>query len=301
MDPQRPDVPSSPVPASDPSGPPGGAGGAGGTVDPAALRDLAERAARAVGALIRDGRPETVQVESTKSSAVDVVTQMDLAAERELRRLLAEARPDDGVLGEEGGLEAGTSGITWVLDPIDGTVNYLYGIPAYAVSVAAVAGTPEPGAWTLLAGCVHAVADGRTWTAARGHGAHLDGRPARVNDARPLAESLCGTGFGYRADRRAAQARVLVEVLPRVRDIRRIGSAAMDLCLVASGELDVYFERGLNPWDLAAAQVVAEEAGALVTGLRGQPAGTAMTVAGPAGTAQVLVELLEQLEADSDG
>lgn len=269
--------------------------------DVLALRDLAERAARAVGALVRDGRPETVEVEATKSSAVDVVTQMDLAAERELRRLLAQARPDDGVLGEEGGLQPGTSGVTWVLDPIDGTVNYLYGIPAYAVSVAAVAGPAEPGAWTLLAGCVHAVADGRTWTAARGRGALLDGRPVRANAARPLGESLCGTGFGYRADRRADQARVLLEVLPRVRDIRRIGSAAMDLCLVASGELDLYYERGLNPWDLAAAQLVAQEAGAVVTGLRGQAAGSAMTVAGPGPTVRELVALLESADADAPG
>jgi myo-inositol-1(or 4)-monophosphatase len=269
-------------------------------VDVEALRDLAERAAREAGALVRDGRPETVEVQATKSSAVDVVTQMDLAAERALRTFLARERPDDGVLGEEGGLEPGTSGVTWVLDPIDGTVNYLYGVPAYAVSVAAVAGPPEPGAWTLLAGCVHAVADGRTWTAARGAGARLDGRLLQRGPAAPLAESLCGTGFGYDADRRRAQARVLVEVLPRVRDIRRIGSAAMDLCLVASGVLDLYFERGLNPWDLAAAQLVAQEAGAVVTGLRGRPAGAAMTVAGAAPTVHELVALLESLAADSD-
>ncbi|EYR63781.1 inositol-phosphate phosphatase [Actinotalea ferrariae CF5-4] len=269
--------------------------------DVLALRDLAERAARAAADLVRGGRPDTVEVAATKSSAVDVVTQMDLAAERALRTLLARERPDDGVLGEEGGLEPGTSGVTWVLDPIDGTVNYLYGIPAYAVSVAAVAGPPEPGAWTLLAGCVHAVADGRTWTAARGHGAHLDGAALRVEDARPLSESLCGTGFGYLEARRRDQARVLLEVLPRVRDIRRIGSAAMDLCMVASGQLDLYYERGLNPWDLAAAQLVVQEAGGLVTGLRGRPAATAMTVAGPAGTVPELVALLEQLGADADG
>ncbi|MBC7290971.1 MAG: inositol monophosphatase [Actinotalea sp.] len=268
--------------------------------DVAALRDLAERAARAAGALVRQGRPDKVEVASTKSSAVDVVTQMDLAAERELRRLLAQERPHDGVLGEEGGLQPGTSGVTWVLDPVDGTVNYLYGLPAYAVSVAAVAGPPDPAAWTLLAGCVHAVADGRTWTAGRGLGASLDGRPVRVNDPAPLAESLCGTGFGYRAERRSAQARVLVELLPRVRDIRRIGSAAMDLCLVASGGLDVYYERGLNPWDLAAGQLVAQEAGAVVTGLRGEPAGSAMTVAGPEPTVRDLAHLLQQWRADED-
>nr|WP_297423177.1 inositol monophosphatase family protein [uncultured Actinotalea sp.] len=278
-----------------------GAPSVAGGYDVGALRDLAERAARAAGTLVRDGRPETVEVAATKTSAVDVVTQMDLAAERTLREVILRERPHDGVLGEEGGLVPGTSGITWVLDPIDGTVNYLYGIPAFAVSVAAVAGPPDPGAWTLLAGCVHAVADGRTWTAGRDQGAELDGRAVHVNAARPLAESLCGTGFGYRSDRRRAQARVLLEVLPRVRDVRRIGSAAMDLCLVASGGLDLYFERGLNPWDLAAAQLVAQEAGAVVTGLRGQAAATAMTVAGPAPTVRDLVALLESLDADDDG
>jgi myo-inositol-1(or 4)-monophosphatase len=292
-DPVRPD-PTTPLP-------PGAAPEALGAPGLLALRALAERAARSAGALVRDGRPATVEVAATKSSAVDVVTQMDLAAERVLREVIGQERPDDGVLGEEGGLQPGSSGITWVLDPIDGTVNYLYGIPAYAVSVAAVAGPPEPGSWSLLAGCVHAVADGRTWTAARGLGAELDGRALRVAGARPLAESLCGTGFGYRADRRRAQARVLLEVLPRVRDVRRIGSAAMDLCLVASGGLDLYFERGLNPWDLAAAQLVAQEAGAVVTGLRGQAAGTAMTVAGQDPTVRELVALLEGLDADDDG
>lgn len=265
-----------------------------------ALVALAERLARQAGALVRDGRPDQVDVAATKSSPIDVVTQMDLASEALLRSVIAAERPQDGVLGEEEGHLPGESGVTWVVDPIDGTVNYLYGIPAYAVSVAAVVGPPDPAQWTVVAACVHAVADGRTWTAGLRRGAWLDGRPVRVNDARPLAESLVGTGFGYVAQRRRAQARVLAEVLPQVRDIRRIGSAAMDLCTLANGGLDAYYERGLKPWDLAAASLVAQEAGATVVGLRGAPAGETMTVAGPAATVAALVEILERLDADSD-
>ena len=280
-----------PDPAVDRSAPP---------ADPAALAAVAERLARAAGALVRDGRPQRVDVASTKSSPIDVVTEMDLASEALLRDLLREERPDDGILGEEEGHVVGTTGVTWVLDPIDGTVNYLYGIPAYAVSVAAVTGGADPESWTVLAGCVHAVADGRTWTAHLGGGATEDGRPVRVNAAVPLAQSLLGTGFGYVAERRRAQAHVLTRVLPRVRDIRRIGSAAMDLCSLASGNLDLYYERGLKPWDLAAASLVAQEAGADVVGLRGRRASEDMTVAGPPATVRELVALLEELDADTD-
>ncbi|WP_250445827.1 inositol monophosphatase family protein [Actinotalea sp. C106] len=266
----------------------------------AELVALAERLAREAGALVREGRPDQVDVAATKSSAIDVVTAMDYASEALLRQVLAAERPQDGVLGEEEGHVAGSSGVTWVLDPIDGTVNYLYGIPAYAVSVAAVVGPPEPGRWTAVAGCVHAVADGRTWVAGRGQGAYRDGRRLSVNPERPLVESLVGTGFGYVAARRREQARVVAELLPQVRDLRRIGSAAMDLCSVADGSLDAHYERGLQPWDLAAGALVAQEAGAVVTGLRGARAGEAMTVSGPAGTVARLVALLERLDADRD-
>lgn len=259
---------------------------------------LAEELARAAGQLVRDGRPDRVDVAATKSSPMDVVTQMDLASEALLRSVLAERRPQDGILGEEEAPVAGTSGLTWVLDPIDGTVNYLYGIPAYAISVAVVAGPPDPATWTAVAGCVHSVADGRTYTAGRGLGAHLDGRRLTLRAAEDLAGALLGTGFGYTVERRRAQARVVAELLPRVRDIRRIGSASLDLCALASGGLDLYYERGLKPWDLAAGALVAQEAGAVVTGLRGKPAGEAMTVAGPAGTVAQLASLLTGLGAD---
>jgi myo-inositol-1(or 4)-monophosphatase len=268
--------------------------------DVAALVQVAELLAREAGSLVLDGRRRHVSVAATKSSAQDVVTAVDLASEALLRRRLSELRPDDGILGEEEGFQDGTSGITWVLDPIDGTVNYLYGLPAYAVSVAAVTGPPDPATWTALAGCVFAPEDGRTFVAGLGLGATLDGRPLQVNAARPLIDSLVGTGFGYVATRRRSQARVLAELLPQVRDIRRVGSAALDLCTVAAGGLDLYFERGLQPWDLAAGALVAQEAGAQVTGLRGRPAGEAMTVAGSAEQVTELIGLLEALGADSD-
>lgn len=260
---------------------------------------VAEQVARAAGRLVHDGRPENVGVAATKSSAVDVVTAMDLASEELVRRMLRELRPDDGVLGEEGGHEAGRSGVTWVVDPIDGTVNYLYGLPAYAVSVAAVVGDPSPETWTVLAGCVHAPATAETWTAGRGRGAHLDGRRLSVAPAPPLERCLLGTGFGYLADRRRAQARVLAALLPQVRDVRRGGAAAIDLCQVATGRLDLYYERGLQPWDLAAAGLVVAEAGGALTGLRGRPAGPAMTVAGAPERVAQLVTMLEELDADA--
>ena len=266
-----------------------------------ALRDLAVRLATAAGALVREGRPEHVVVAATKSSDVDPVTVMDRASEDLLREMIAAERPDDAILGEEGDDVAGTSGLTWVLDPIDGTVNYLYGVASWAVSVAVVAGPPEPSAWTVLAGCVHSVADGRTWSAGLGEGATRDGAPVRSGDPASLSTCLVGTGFGYDAGRRAQQAQVLATVLPQVRDIRRLGSAAIDLCLLADGSLDLYYERGLNPWDMAAGAVVATEAGAVVTGLRGAPAGNAMTVAGPPALVAQLVEILETADADRAG
>lgn len=264
------------------------------------LRDLAERLAREAGALVRSGRPDQVEVAATKSTATDVVTRMDADSEALLRREIAAARPDDAILGEEEGSSSGTSGITWVIDPVDGTVNYLYGVASYAVSVAAVVGPPDPREWTVLAGAVHSVVDDRTWTAGLGAGATLDGRPVHVNAETDLGQCLVGTGFGYDADRRRAQARVLVDVLPQVRDIRRLGSAAIDLCLVATGELDLYYERGLNPWDMAAGALVAQEAGARVTGLRGRPADREMVVAGPPEAVARLVRVLEDVDADTD-
>nr|WP_246256630.1 inositol monophosphatase family protein [Isoptericola halotolerans] len=262
------------------------------------MRSLARSLALEAGAMVRGGRPDRVVVAATKSTDVDPVTEMDRASEALLRRRLAARRPQDAILGEEGDDVPGTSGLTWVVDPIDGTVNYLYGIASYAVSVAVVAGGTDPATWTPLAGAVHSVVDGVTWTAARGQGAEKDGRELRVREATSLATCLVGTGFGYDATRRAHQARVLGQVLPRVRDIRRLGAAAIDLCLLAEGSLDLYYERGLNPWDVAAGGLVAVEAGAALSGLRGAPATQLMTVAGAPARQTELVALLEAADAD---
>ena len=262
------------------------------------LVTLAAHLAATAGTLVRDGRPDEVIVADTKSSPIDVVTAMDTDSEMLLRRLISAARPHDGILGEEGDAVPGTSGLTWVVDPIDGTVNYLYGLPSYAVSVAVVAGEPDPESWVPIAGCVYRVHDGASYTAGRGRGSYLDGRRLTVNDAHPLSHSLVSTGFGYTVERRRAQGAVVAALLPRVRDIRRIGSAALDLCAVASGNLDLHYERGLKPWDMAAGQLIAMEAGAVVTGLHGRPATEQMTVAGPAASVAELVALLEVLGAD---
>jgi myo-inositol-1(or 4)-monophosphatase len=257
------------------------------------LLSLATKAARAAAALLLDERPSRLQI-ATKSTATDVVTDMDHAAERLLVDQLRAARPDDGFLGEEGADERGTSGLTWVLDPIDGTVNFLYGIPGYAVSVGL---RDEAGP---LVGVVCNPVSGELWSAQRGQGAYLDGRPIRVNEAPDLALALVATGFGYAAARRARQADVLRSVLPRVRDIRRFGAASLDLCAVACGRVDAYYERGLQPWDLAAGGLIAVEAGARVEGLGGRPAGEDMVVAAPPSLFEPLAAILLENRADED-
>lgn len=268
--------------------------------------DLARDVARGAGELVHAGRRWDVDVASTKSSAVDVVTALDTESERFIRAAIEAARPQDGVLGEEYGYRAGSSGLTWVVDPIDGTVNFLYGIPAYAVSIAAVTGDPhDPAAWTVVAGCVHAPAQGRSYWAARGRGAfradeYDDARRLRVRDAVPLDKALVGTGFGYRPERRARQGRVVAALVHQVRDLRRAGCASLDLCAVAAGELDGYFERGLQPWDLAAGELVVREAGGIVQGLAGRAPGNAMTLAGSSDVVTALGDVLEQLGADGD-
>ncbi|MPV38571.1 inositol monophosphatase family protein [Georgenia subflava] len=261
--------------------------------DAQSLMTLCEELARAAGDHVRARTGDHGGVAATKSSVNDVVTAVDTEVETLLRERIAAARPDDGVLGEEDGVVAGTSGLTWVVDPIDGTVNFLYGIPSYAVSVAVVAGGADPLRWTVLAGCVHAVAGGTTWTAGLGRGAWRDGEPLTVRPAVPLGQALVGTGFGYTVAQRTREAAVVARMLPQVRDIRRIGSAAIDLCLVADGRLDAYYETGLNPWDMAAGSLVVTEAGGTMTGLGGAPASPAMTVAAAPALAAELVAALE--------
>jgi myo-inositol-1(or 4)-monophosphatase len=271
------------------------------------LLALAVAVAQRGGRLITEERPDEVTAAATKSSPTDVVTAMDTACERMVREQLLAARPEDGIVGEEGDDVAGSSGVTWVVDPIDGTVNYLYGIPQYAVCVAAVAGDPhDPGGHEVLAGCVHSPVLGETWTAVRGGGAFLttagrSRRPVHVRDGVDLGQVLLATGFGYQAGRRRHQAAVIAQLLPRVRDIRRIGSASLDLCSVAAGRVDAYLERGLKPWDLAAAGLVAREAGALVTGLGDAPAGEDLVVAAAPGIHARLQAELAPLRPDTDG
>lgn len=259
------------------------------------LLTIARQLATETGELVRRGR-EQATVSATKSSAEDIVTQMDLAAEQHLRTRLAELRPGDGILGEEGDDVMSDSGITWILDPIDGTVNYLYGLPHYAVSVAAVSGPPRAHEWTHEVGAVYD-GFGVLWSAARGEGATRGNAPL-VRDSGPgLAGSLVGTGFQYVADRRVIQGRIVTQVLGHVRDIRRLGSAAVDLCLTAAGELDAFYEHGLNAWDFAAAALIAQEAGLTVAGIDGGPADENLTIAAVPGTWQDLRDVLEQAGA----
>lgn len=258
----------------------------------AELLTIATTIAQQAGELALRRRAEGVTVAASKSSIEDIVTQADRETEDLVRSLLTEARPDDGILGEERDAVAGTSGLTWVVDPIDGTVNYLYGIRQYAVSIAVVEGDPDPATWSALAGVVFNPASGELFSARVGHGATLNGAPIVVAPPVELAQALVGTGFGYRAERRVEQARVLVGLVAQIRDIRRQGSAALDLCDVAAGRLNAYFERGLNPWDHAAGALIAAEAGARVSGLHGSRPSDDFVVAAVPGLAEALEHAL---------
>jgi myo-inositol-1(or 4)-monophosphatase len=220
------------------------------------LRGVALEVAGRAAALVRGRRAGEVVVADTKTSAVDVVTEADRASEALVAELLRDLRPDDGLLGEEGASQAGASGVRWIVDPIDGTVNFLYDIPQYAVSLAAEVDGE------VVAGVVVNAATGTVYEAARGHGARRDGRPIGVRAPAPLSQRLVLTGFSYEAELREMQARALIGLLPRIRDIRRQGSCALDLCHVAEGAADGYVEEGVNLWDHAAGALIAREAGA---------------------------------------
>lgn len=263
------------------------------------LLQLAQEAARKAGALLRDGRPADLAVAATKSSPIDVVTEMDIAAEKLITDLIASHRPDDGFLGEEGASSEGTSGIRWVIDPLDGTVNYLYGLPTWAVSIAA-----EQDGETVV-GVVAAPMRGETYHAVRGEGAWATGawdgeRRLACRPAPPLDQALVSTGFNYVLEVRAHQAEVAQQLIPLLRDIRRSGSAAVDLCDVAAGRLDGYYERGLNPWDLAAGDLIAREAGALTGGRPGERPARDLAIAGTPGVFEPLQRLLEDFGAWHD-
>ncbi|WP_447589993.1 inositol monophosphatase family protein [Microbacterium lacticum] len=247
-------------------------------VDASDLLLLAEQIAREAGELARRRRDEGVRIAATKSALADIVTEADREVETLIRARLAAARPGDGFLGEESGAERGSTEITWVVDPIDGTVNYAYGIPHYAVSIAAVAGDPDPELWSAQAGVVFAPVTGDLFRAARGSGAWLGAD--RLAVSRPTdAGALLATGFGYDPATHAGDLERVRTVMPLARDLRRAGAASLDLAYVAAGRLDGYFERGLAPWDHAAGALLVEEAGGVVGGAPGGRPGRQMTIA----------------------
>lgn len=275
----------------------------------AGLVALAHAVAEEAGRFIRDDRPHRLDVAS-KSSATDVVTDMDHRSEALIRTRLLAARPRDGLLGEEGADVVGDSGITWVVDPIDGTTNYLYELPSYAVSVAAVVGDPRvPGGWLPVAGAVADPERSLTAWAGWGQGAWrapfgvAPGMPdtvrLSVREPVPLGQALIATGFAYSPQRRRAQATILAQLVDQVRDIRRLGAAALDLTHVAAGTLDGYYESHVNAWDIAAGWLLVHEAGGVVSGVR-SPGGPAprqpgppspdLVVAGPPELVEALIE-----------
>jgi myo-inositol-1(or 4)-monophosphatase len=282
--------------------------------DPEALLRIAADVAAEAGRLLASWRgEERPQVVRTKSSPTDVVTEMDRRSEALITGRIRASRPGDAVLGEEGGqtlggqtlggqrvsdTAAGPGRVRWVVDPLDGTVNYLYGLPDWAVSIAAeVDGT-------VLAGVVEVPRNGETFTAVAGRGAwlHRDGEAIalRCSSGVTLGQTLGGTGFGYDAGRRRIQGEVVAALLPCVRDIRRGGSAAVDLCSVAAGRMDAFFERGLNYWDYAAGGLIAREAGAVVGGLSGKAESTSMTVAASPDLYLQLETFLARLDPERD-
>jgi len=258
---------------------------------PRVLADAACEFALEAGAFLLAGRDQVLEV-STKSTPTDVVTDMDRTSERMLVERILTRFPGDGLLGEEGTERQGTSGVRWVVDPLDGTVNYLYGLPVWAVSV----GVEHHG--RAVAGAVVVPVLGESFVAWRGGGAWRlrEGNvvPICASKVESLQSALIGTGFGYDSTVRAWQGQLAATVLPHVRDIRRAGAAAVDLCLVASGSLDGYYETGLQPWDLCAGGLIAAEAGAIVTGLYGAAEGVRDVVAAGPRLHAALSDLLER-------
>jgi len=238
------------------------------------LLELARAVAHEAGELIRTTRERGVAVAATKSSDVDIVTEADRASEVLVRERLLGARPDDGMVGEEGSSREGTSGVVWIVDPIDGTVNYLYGHPHFAVSIAAELDGE------VVAGVVVAPVLALEYVAVLGEGATLNGRQIRPRPVVPMAQRLVATGFSYEQPARAREATYVARLLPRVRDLRRLGSCALDLCGVASGTLDAYVEEGAHIWDHAAAGLVVLEAGGMLEVAR-SPGGKRLLICAP--------------------
>jgi len=258
------------------------------TLDLHELLALADAALDRVVPSLRSPEARIGMAVDTKSSGTDMVTDMDRWAETTIVDLISSARPDDGLIGEEGAFRESRTGVTWLIDPIDGTTNFLYDIPGYSVSIAARVDGLE------VVGAVHDPIRDERFRAIRGEGATLNDVPISASDSQHLATALVATGFSYDSDRRRAQAEVLTHVLPAVRDIRRFGGAALDLCAVACGRVDAYYERGLGEWDSAAGALIAAEAGAIIDNR--QPAGGAFTGAAP-GVFEAFAKLLDDAGA----
>ncbi|MCA1692088.1 MAG: inositol monophosphatase family protein [Acidimicrobiales bacterium] len=259
--------------------------------DVEALARLAEDVARGAGDLLRTGLSRLRETVTTKTSDTDMVSEMDHAAEELIVSRLLEARPDDSILAEEGSGRSGSSAVRWVIDPLDGTTNYLYAHPAYAVSIAAeIEGE-------VAVGVVADPSLDEVFTAVRGGGAFLNGEPISHSGQDDVATSLLATGFSYVAERRARQAQVLARILSTVRDIRRHGAASLDLCWVACGRVDAYYEVGLEPWDIAAGALIAAEAGALVSSIEGGPPSAASVFAAAPAVGPALLALLAEAGA----
>lgn len=261
------------------------------TTDPQDLLAFAVGMAEQASDLLLDGLDRDDLAVDAKSSPTDLVTEVDRAAEQLIVGQIRRSRPHDGILGEEGTDEAGTSGVRWVIDPIDGTTNYFYGFPGFAVSI----GAERDG--EMLVGVVAAPLTLDVFTAVAGAGAWRNGEPIAATDRDELAHALVGTGFGYDPDHRRRQIATVAEIIGEVRDIRRMGSAALDLCSVGAGRLDAYYERGLQPWDWAAGALVAREAGARVEDLDGGPLGSGAVLAAPTALWEPLAELLRRAGA----
>ena len=229
--------------------------------------ELAQRAARAAGGVLLSYFGRAAEGLASKTSPTDPVTDADREAERVIREILLNDRPEDGLVGEEGSREAPANGRTWIVDPLDGTVNFLYGLRAWAVSIA----LEDPDGAAV--GVVFNPVDDECFSALRGEGAALNGEAIRVTSCSTLDRAMVATGFSYEADRRREQAELLVGLLPQIRDLRRAGAAALDLAYLAAGRVDAFFERGLKPWDEAAGRLLVKEAGGVVSDLDGEPRG----------------------------
>ena len=246
--------------------------------------ELAERAARAAGEVLMSYFGHAAEGLASKTSPTDPVSDADRQAEGTIHEILAGERPRDGLIGEEGARTESGSGRTWIIDPLDGTVNFLYGLRTWAVSIAL---EDSDG---LAAGVVFNPVDDECFSARRGDGATLNGRPIHVTQCSSLDRAMVGTGFSYESARRAEQAEILVRLLPQIRDVRRAGAAALDLAYLAAGRVDAFYERGLKRWDEAAGRLLVTEAGGVTNDLPGEPHGViaAATPALAAGLKQIL-------------